>query len=478
MQSETKSIAGQSGFYRDILGTVQEDGKRKWLYPKRPKGTYYKYRWMVAVFLLAVFFILPWIRYQGEPFLMINILERKFILFGKLFWPQDFHLLVMMVISFIVFIILFTVIFGRLFCGWVCPQTIFLEFIYRQIEYLIEGGPAKQKKLAAQEWDFEKTWKKSLKHFIFFMIALLVIHNFLAYIIGTDRVIEIIKAGPLAHFKSFVAVILFASAFYFVYAFFREQVCTLVCPYGRLQGVLLDNKSIIVAYDYKRGEPRGRRSKKTIESLVQQGDCVDCLACVSVCPTGIDIRNGTQLECINCTACIDACNAVMQRLSMPKGLIRYASEASISGGHTKIFNARSIAYSFFLTILLAIVVVLFSVRPDVEATVLRLPGTMFQAYGDDSYSNIFKVQLVNKTRDDKKLELRLDSQEGEVILMGDPLLLEGASMLEANFLIVIPKAILTSSSTKVNLGVYHEGERIESAKTTFIAPNKLDSQNE
>lgn len=466
----------EKGSFRDKLGTVGEEGKRVWVYPKRPKGKYYNYRWMVASFLLALLFIGPWLRYKGEPFMLFNIVERKFIVFGQLFWPQDFHLVVLSLITFVVFIILFTVIFGRLFCGWACPQTIFMEFVFRQIEYLIEGDAHKQKKLARQGWNFDKIWRKSLKHFIFFAIAFLISNTFLAYIIGTDALLVMIKDGPLPHLGSFVALLLFSGVFYFIFAFFREQVCIIACPYGRLQGVLLDNQSVVVAYDYKRGEPKGKHNPLEDRSTSGKGDCIDCRSCVTVCPTGIDIRNGTQLECINCTACMDACDAIMNKVKLPKGLIRYASEKSIAEGEGSIFNARSIAYSVFLTVLLAVVVLLFNLRTDVEATVLRVPGTLFQEYGPENYSNIYKVQLVNKTRDLLELDLLVDSHDGaKVVLMGDPIVLEGGKITEANFLVVIPKNTLLSSTTKLELGIYHGEEKIESTKTTFIGPNTLDN---
>lgn len=465
----------EKGSFRDKMSTVSEDGKRVWVYPKRPKGKFYNYRWMVSILLLALLFIGPWLRYKGEPFMLFNILERKFIVFGQLFWPQDFHLVVLSLITFVVFIILFTVIFGRLFCGWACPQTIFMEFVFRQIEYLIEGDAHKQKKLSRQEWNFDKIWRKSLKHFLFFTIAFIISNTFLAYIVGTDRLMQMVTDGPVAHLGSFVALLLFSGVFYFIFAFFREQVCIIACPYGRLQGVLLDNQSVVVAYDYKRGEPKGKHNPLEERSTSGKGDCIDCHSCVTVCPTGIDIRNGTQLECINCTACMDACDTIMDKVKLPRGLIRYASEKSIAEGRGSIFNARSIAYSVFLTILLAVVVVFFNLRTDVEATILRVPGTLFQEYGPENYSNIYKVQLVNKTREQLNLELKLDSHNGKVVLMGDAIVLEGGKITEANFLVVMPKADLTASSTKLEIGIYHDGVQIEKTKTTFIGPNNLDN---
>jgi cytochrome c oxidase accessory protein FixG len=466
---------GKQGIhYRDKLSTVSESGKRVWVYPKRPKGKLFNYRWIVSMVLLAFLFIMPFIKYKGDSFLLLNIIERKFIIFGVIFWPQDFHLIVLTFITLIVFIILFTVIFGRLFCGWVCPQTIFMEFVFRQIEYMIEGDYNKQKKLNRQEWNFDKIWRKTLKHLIFFGISFFIANIFLAYLIGVDSLKVLISDGPFAHFVNFIALVVFSGAFYFIFAFFREQVCTIACPYGRLQGVLLDDKSIIVAYDYKRGDPKGSHNPLEDRETSGKGDCIDCKSCVVVCPTNIDIRNGTQLECINCTACIDACNAVMTRIKRPTGLIRYDSEKGISEGKRTIFNPRTIAYSVVLTILLVVVGTLFSVRSDFETTILRQRGTLFQEYGEDKYSNIYTIEIVNKTRKKHNVEVKLLNPDGEIKLLGDPIEAKNGEIGKGSFLALIKKSDLNSSNTKVKFGVFSEGELIEEYEATFVGPNTLD----
>lgn len=467
---------GKRGSFRDHISTIGDDGKRAWIYPKKPKGKLYNRRRIVASILLAVFFITPFIKYKGEPFMLFNIFERKFIIFGQLFWPQDFHIIVLALITFIVFIILFTVSFGRLWCGWACPQTIFMEFVFRQIEYLIEGTASQQKKLAKQPWNFEKVRKKSLKHFVFFSIAFVVANAFLAYLIGVDELKELVQLGPLENIKSFIAILLFTAVVYFIFAFFREQVCIIVCPYGRLQSVLLDSKSIIVAYDYKRGEPKGRKVAKEDRATSGKGDCIDCKSCVTVCPTGIDIRNGTQLECINCTACIDACNSVMERIGLPKGLIRYDSEKGISEGKRSVFNARTIAYSSVLTILLLMLGTLFTFRSDVEATILRVPATLFQEYGPTHYSNVYKIQLVNKTRADVPIRLELKSHSGSIQVMGDQLVVKGGDIREANFLVIMNKSELKTSNNRIVIDIYTGEKLLSSYKTTFIGPNSLDRE--
>lgn len=461
--------------FRDKQSTIGEDGSRVWVYPKKPKGKLYDYRKLVALGLLAIFFALPFIKLHGDPLLLFNILERKFIIFGVMFYPQDFHLFVLSMIAFIVFIVLFTVIFGRIFCGWICPQTIFMEFVYRQIEYWIEGNNNKQRKLDESELNFNKLWRKGLKHFVFYMISFVVAHFFLAYIFGIDYVFSLIKEGPQVHLGGFIGIIVFSAVHYFVFAKLREQVCIIICPYGRIQGVLLDRNSIVISYDYKRGEPRGKYNPLEDRAANSKGDCVECGSCQAVCPTGIDIRNGTQLECINCTACIDACDSVMERVKKPKGLIRYASEASIADNAKLKFNVRILFYSVVLGGLLTLIAFLFSIRTDIESTILRQKGTMFQEYDSLHYSNIYKIQVINKTRNPLPVELILEEPaDGEIKVVGGPFIVQKGQVGEAQFLLVLKKSSLTSSNTEVEFKVLSNGKEMDEIESTFVGPNGLD----
>lgn len=458
----------QETTFRDRPSTFGKDGKRVWLFPKLPKGKLYNIRRAIAWFLLAFFYISPFIRIKGEQLIFLNFPDRRFILFGNTFYPQDFHLLVLAIIALVVFIVLFTVIYGRIFCGWACPQTIFMEFLYRPIEHLIDGNPEQQQKLAEQETDVIKVLKRILKHGIYLCISFATILTFVVYVTGTAKLYEIMNNWPGERFGLLVVVLAFTGAHYFVFAWFREQVCTVVCPYGRLQGVMLDVNTILVAYDYKRGEPRGKGENGL------RGDCINCYNCVAVCPTGIDIRNGTQLECINCTACIDACNSVMKKVRKPAGLIRFASEKSISEGQKIKFNARVIAYSLVLVALLSVITYLFTVRGDVETTIIRAQGTMFQEYGPDKYSNLYNLQMVNKTNSEVSLGLKLISPEGEIILMGDSLKVAKGEVAQRNLLIVIPKAGLHSSNNHIEIGVFENGKQIDKISSSFVGPNSLD----
>lgn len=460
--------------FRDRQSTIGIDGNRVWVYPKKPKGKLYNYRQITSFVLLAILFVIPFIKVNGDPLLLFNFIERKFIIFGVMFYPQDFHLFVLSMIAFIVFVVLFTVIFGRIFCGWICPQTIFMEFVYRPIEYWIEGNYNQQRKLDESELDFNKFWRKGLKHFNFFLISFITAHFFLAYLTGIDYVINLITDGPMAHIAGFVGIIIFSVVHYFVFAKLREQVCIIICPYGRLQGVLLDRNSIVISYDYKRGEPRGKYNPLEDRETKGKGDCVECGSCQAVCPTGIDIRNGTQLECINCTACIDACNSVMQRVKKPEGLIRYASERSIADKTKLKFNIRIVFYSTVLTGLLILIAFLFSIRTDIESTILRAKGTMYQEYDSLHYSNIYSIQVINKTRKTLQADLQLDEPVGEIKLIGGPLVVNKGEVGEAQFLVLIKKSDLTSSNTEVEFKVVSEGKEMDEIESTFVGPSALD----
>lgn len=449
--------------FRDRISTQSAEGKRNWVNTNPPKGRLHNYRRIVAFILLAFFVGVPFLKFQGQPFMLFDVMHRKFILFGKIFWPQDFHLLVIAMITFLVALVLFTVIYGRIFCGWACPQTIFLEMVFRKVEFMIDGNAKEQRRLAQSPWNFEKVWKRTLKHTIFIIISMLISHTLLSYFIGADKVIDLVKVGPFSNFSAFLLMLLFSFVFYFLYSIFREQVCSILCPYGRLQGVLLDSNSIVVAYDYLRGEPRG----KLIKSV---GNCVDCHKCVDVCPTNIDIRNGTQLECVNCTACIDACNSVMTRMKKPKGLIRFASENEIKKGVPFKINARIIAYSVVLLILLSVFVGLFITNKQTETTILRTSGSLYQVQDNGDILNIYNMQIINKTNNDLPLEVKLLSPAGNLKRISPADTLRKDNSMEDVLLLSIPKQNLQKGGNEITFGVFINGEMVEQVKTSFLAP--------
>ena len=471
--------------YRDYLSTVNEQGKRNWIYPKKPSGNYYKARNIVALFLLAFFFSGPFIEINGHPLLMINILKREFVIFGVGFWPQDLHLLVFGMLAFIVGVVLFTTVFGRLFCGWACPQTIFMEMVFRRIEYWIEGDAADQARLDKAPWNGEKILKKGSKLAVFYGMAFLISNMFLAYIIGKDAWFDLVTDPPSEHLGGLSAMIIFSGVFFIVFAYMREQVCHFVCPYGRMQSVMLDNNSINVMYDFVRGENRAKvgdrkkveTGKATLADLgfsedSSFGDCIDCYQCVRVCPMGIDIRNGTQLECVHCTACIDACDSIMDKIDKPRGLIRYSSMNAIRDGKKKIITPRVIGYSTVLVILLTTFITLMASRSDLETTILREPGTLYQELPNDRYSNIYEVKVINKTFDEMEFSLQLISPPGEIVFLGDLNSVPGQSLVNGRVMVQLNEAQLTGLQTQLEFAVFANGEQIETVKTGFLGPSE------
>jgi cytochrome c oxidase accessory protein FixG len=477
--------------YRDTIATVDSKGKRIWIYPKKPKGRFYQYRKYVSYFLLLVLFGLPFIKMEGKPFVLLNVLETEFILFGIYFAPQDFHLFVIAMLIFMIFIALFTVIYGRLFCGWVCPQTIFMEMVFRRIEYWIEGDANAQKRLTKAPWTPEKYVKKIGKQLIFIFISLIIAHTFLAYIIGLDEVTKIITDPIGTHWQGFIAMIIFTGMFYGVFAVMREQVCTTICPYGRLQGVLLDENSLAVAYDFERGEPRGKLSRakkdKHKDSLsevlsigidevkldIVNGDCIDCGLCVQVCPTGIDIRNGTQLECVNCTACMDACDEVMVKIKKPEGLIRIDSYNGIIEKKNSLWNSRVAAYSLVLVALLGLESFLFMQRSTVETLFLRTPGMLFQDNNDGYISNLYNYQLINKTDKEMEVNFRCNTLQGiKFEIVGQLPKTKKNQVTEGAVFIKIPKDQIKNRKTELTILVYSGEEIIDESETTFLGPKK------
>jgi cytochrome c oxidase accessory protein FixG len=462
--------------FRDSISTVTSEGKRAWVYPKKPNGKFYTYRKWVSYVLLLFLLTAPFIKINGNQFLMFNVLERRFNIFGFPFWPQDFFLFVVSMIIGVVFITLFTVAFGRIFCGWICPQTIFMEMVFRRIEYWIEGDRGKQMRLAKQPWNAEKIRKKGLKLIIFLLISFVIANVFLAYLISSDTLIDYITDSPSNHISTLISLLIFTAVFYFVFAWFREQVCVIACPYGRLQGVLLDNKSIVVAYDHKRGEgEKGRKKfrKNEDRQALDHGDCIDCFQCVHVCPTGIDIRNGTQLECINCTACIDECDSIMESVNLPKGLIRYASEDNIEKKIPFKLTARMKGYIAVLTILTGVLIGMLFLRNDVEATVLRLPGQLFEHKENNIISNVFTYKLINKTTHDiDHVTFKLLSHKGELKLVAtnNSFTVPKLGFAEGTLFVEINNAALSGDRNTIKIGVYQGDKLIETTTANFLGP--------
>lgn len=460
--------------FRDHLGTADQEGRRKWIYPRKPRGRFTSARTYLSWLLLAIMFIGPFVRIGGNPLLMLNVVERKFVILGQIFWPQDMIISAVTLLIFFTGIIVFTAAFGRLWCGWTCPQTVLMEMVFRKIEYAIEGDSHEQRALAKAPWTWGKLAKKISKHGIFFALSFVVGNTLLSYIIGTEQLFKIITDNPLNHSQGLIAMILFTLVFYGIFARFREQACTFICPYGRFQSTLLDENTIVVAYDHKRGEKRGRLQRS--QNLDQRtaagaGDCIDCFQCVSVCPTGIDIRNGTQMECVHCTACIDACDSVMAKIGRPRGLIRYASLNGIERGEKKLrLTPRLIGYVVLLAALIGLWAFLVFTRSDVEATLLRAPGSLFQQMPDGHFSNLYTVKVVNKTSHEMPVEFRLENIRGSLQVMGGSIVVPPEKLAENSVLIELDPSAMNSGTTPVTVGVYSNGRRVQVLKTSFIGP--------
>jgi cytochrome c oxidase accessory protein FixG len=457
--------------FRDHIATVNEKGKRVWIFPKKPAGPWFNKRKIVSYILLILLFASPHIKIGGEQMLLFNIIERKFTILGKVFWPQDMFLFALTLIVGVIFVILFTIIYGRLFCGWVCPQTIFMEMLFRRIEYWIEGDWTYQKKLDAMPWNREKILKRIAKHSVFWILSFLIANTFLAYIISSDKLWEI-QTDPLGeHFGGLISIIIFTTVFYLVFARLREQVCTTICPYGRLQGVLLDPNSMVVAYDHFRGETRAKFKKGEDRKAEGKGDCIDCMQCVNVCPTGIDIRNGTQLECINCTACIDACDHIMESVGMEKGLVRIVSENGIKNRTPFQWTKRVKSYTILLGAMLVVLTILLITRNDFETYIMRQRGTTYQMTNDGKVSNIFEINLINKTKYDYNVTLKLEGNLGTIETVVDTLKLKKEAQLKERFIIKIPYSSIDNGKCILYVHVLGNGREIQRIKTKFIGPS-------
>jgi len=459
----------QEESFRDSIATINEEGKRNKIFPKKVTGKYNTARKYVAWVLLVLLFTAPWITIGGQPLFMIDVIDRKFVLLGQIFRPADTFIFVLLMISGVVSVIVFTVAFGRIFCGWICPQTIFLEQVYRRIEYWIEGDRNRQLKLERQEWNFEKIWKKGVKNLLFYAIAFVVSNVFLQYLVGVDRWKLYLSEGPNTHLGTFSAIVVFSFVFYLVFAWFREQACIVVCPYGRLQGVLLDRNSLVIIYDWIRGEPRAKGKRKAENE--EKGDCVDCGLCVQVCPTGIDIRNGTQLECVNCTACIDVCDSVMEKVGLEPGLIRFDSTNGVEQGKRQIMTPRVWAYIGVLVAMIGVVITMLATRSEVETMVLRMPGKLFEKNGT-TIENAYNFTVINKTDAQKAVYLELIEPEGTIRLTGgDSIVMMPEGIVHGALIVAIERAELKEEKTKVVFRITdNKGFEIDRVKTNFLGP--------
>lgn len=447
----------------------KDTGKRKWIYPLIRKGNLYKWRSWISYVYLILFFLAPFMRIKGQPVLLLNFIDRQFVILGQVFWPQDIFLFVLASLVFIICIVLFTIAFGRIFCGWICPQTIFMEMFFRKIEIWIEGDANKRKKLDAGPWTQEKIIKKAGKHLIFVFFSFLIANTFLAYLVGSETLIRIIREPVEMHWSGFFSIWIFTIVFYLVYSQVRELVCTVICPYGRLQGVLLDQDTLVVAYNDVRGEPRGKLSR-TVDPLNIKGDCVDCGLCVSVCPTGIDIRQGTQMECINCTACIDVCDEVMEKIHKPLNLIGFYSENMIHKQQKPSFTGRMAGYSGIIVVLITVLSYFIFSRGDMSITVMRSAGMLYQEQPGGYISNIYNAEIINKSNVSRDIAIQTGDPAIKIKYIQAPGKVPAGGSVKTVFFVMVPAARIHTPKTDVQLSLMLNKQVKQTVSTSFVGP--------
>jgi len=399
-----------------VLSTLEADGSRRWLTPRLSMGRYWKRRRVVAYVLLALYSFLPWIQIGGEQALRFDLPARRFTFFGATFLPTDTVLLAILLLLTFLSIFAATALFGRVWCGWACPQTVYMEFVFRPIERLFTGRSGK----GGRPTKPVAGWKRLAMYATYLVICVHLAQTFVAYFAGTENVREWIWGPPTEHFVPFIIVVALTVAMMIDFAFWREQLCIIGCPYGRFQSVLLDRWSKIVAYDTGRGEPRGKKKKGASEAEVAaQGDCIDCKMCVVVCPTGIDIRDGLQLECVNCTQCMDACDDVMDKIDRPRGLIRYSSEAAIAGEGGKVLRPRPVIYGSIISVLIVVFAFKLTHRPSSDVTLLRSLGRPFVVNAEGEVENNWRLKLVNRTPEPRRYVVEVVEPDGIEVLVED-----------------------------------------------------------
>lgn len=470
--------------FRSELASLYPDGRRRWIFARKPSGRYYDWRKRTSIVLLAFLFSAPFVTIGGHQFLLFNIIDRKFVFFGWPLWPSDFYLVVLLFLIGLLSVVVFTATLGRLWCGWLCPQTVFMEIVFRRIEWFIDGGPTEQARRRTGPWNVDRVLRTALKVSVFFAVSFAIANTFLAYVIGSDTLLLYIQDGPFEHVSLFASLLVFTTVFFLVFYRFREQACVIVCPYGRYMSSLVDENTIAVTYDYVRGESRAKwtradtvaRSATTPEKPTewsrptQHGDCVDCHQCVTVCPTGIDIRDGIQLECVNCTACIDACDDVMDKVQLPRGLIRNTSASAVLKGHTTWLTPRIKAYAAVWLVLVGVVVTLFVMRSDVDVQIVRQSGSLWQSTSDGT-ANFYQVQIINKSTSERSIQMRVVEPHGAIVkVLGKMSILPSNEIVRARLMIIIPDSLRTSENMHVTLDVETNGLARARHVLSFVSP--------
>ncbi|TDU71147.1 cytochrome c oxidase accessory protein FixG [Prosthecobacter fusiformis] len=383
----------------ESLSSIRADGSHRTIHPADVRGRFTAWRRGSALLLLGIYISLPWIPINGYPAVFLDVQERRFHFMGLTLATQDLWVGFFLITGLAFSLFYVTALFGRVWCGWTCPYTVFLEHVYRRIERWIDGDATARRKLDAAPWSFSKAIRRGLKHTIFLFVSAVIAHIFLSYYVSLKTLYQMMLGPPSQHLMAFGIMLFLTGGLYFAFSWFREQFCVILCPYGRLQSALTDDHSVVIGYDKRRGEPRGKVGSTS-------GACVDCRRCVQVCPTGIDIRNGLQLDCIGCAACVDACDDIMLKLKRPTGLVRYDSHVGLHGGRTRFIRPRIILYTGLL--LLGIGAFAFSALQlsPVRASVVRMVGAPFYV-ADGTLRNQFLVRVINKRNSPSTYRLEL-----------------------------------------------------------------------
>ena len=472
------SVITEYDSFRDTLASVQRDGRRRWIFARQPSGVLYRARTVLSVFLLGFLLLAPFVQLHGQPLMLLNVLERKFVILGAVFRPQDFYLVVVLALAALVTLVLSTVVIGRVWCGWLCPQTIFMEMVFRRIEFLIEGTAEQQVRLARGPWTRERIVRSGLKHAVFFALSFLIANVFLAWIIGAPALVAIVTDSPAKHLTGLTAITIFSFVFYAVFARFREQACIIACPYGRILSSLVDARTVTVTYDSVRGEPRARLVAGGRGSLERgrqapshAGDCIDCFRCVTVCPTGIDIRNGIQMECVGCTACIDACNDVMHRVGRPTGLIRHTSAHALTHQSGARVGLRVAAYAAVWVVLVGAAVFLLATRPSLDVVILRQPGTLYASLEGGEIANFYTIEALNRSREKAAFTIDVIQPRGAAVTtLGPSPEVPPYGVLDARLLLRVPETAIQGPSTAVTFAIRSNGRIVQQIQSSFLGP--------
>lgn len=456
-----------------VLSTLNEDGTRRWIRPKLSPGRFWHLRRWVAYALMVVFFIIPYLRLDGKPLVLLDVPRRQFTLLGYTFLPTDTLLFMLLLLSIAISIFLLTALFGRVWCGWACPQTVYMEFLFRPIERLLEGGRSGSVVL-----DKAKGFKprRVVKHAVYLVLALFLAHTFLAYFVGVENLLQWVRQSPVEHPTSFLIMAGTTALILFDFGWFREQTCLVACPYGRLQSVLLDRQSVIVGYDVRRGEPRDRKVK---DRATGAGDCIDCGACVLTCPTGIDIRDGLQMECIHCTQCADACDAIMDKVDKPRGLIRYTSRDAVEGRPARLLRPRVVLYPLALALAVGLLAFNLGTKSDTDVTLLRGAGAPFTRQPNGTVVNQIRVKITNRASTDRAYRLEVTGIAGATLISPqNPFAVGAGRTAETSVFVVVPPERFDEDRLAVTLRVSDGAGFALDAPYELVGPEHDDHPSE